>query len=268
MQTYEYYVRLKGAEIDLHLVSLCINNSGFYIQTVRDASGKESYELHSRDFILSRNTQYIETFHNLGYKEDFISSDPEVIIIDTEQDRNFEEIENRAEQILAVVNGAAKLYYTQYNPIEIDCIIRKHPYGLYLRSKSPFDRRSYEFSENDSSWAETINQWAMAGLHDQKVEFAFQIYGSIPHNWPTLYLIYEVIRTDCGCAPSHKGWVSRAYESRFTGTANNNRDIETGIRHASETKEYAKALPLEEGQELIRKLLKQWIEDKIRKSQR
>lgn len=262
--TYEYYVRLRGAEIDLHLVSLCIHNERFSVVTARDGPGKEFYELHSPEFLLPKQKLHSSGGHT-NYQEELISSSQEVIIIDMEQDRNFETVEEKAEQMLGIINGAAKLYYTEYTPVEVDCIIRKHPYGLYLRSKSPFDKRSYEFSEGDPSWAETINRWAALGLKDPKVEFAFQIYGSIPHNWPTLYLIYEVIRTDCGCAPSHKGWVSRTYESRFTGTANNNRDIETGIRHASHTREYTKALPLHEGQALVRQLLQRWIEEKIKR---
>ena len=262
MQIYEYFVRLKGAEVDLRLVAHSVQNKRFSVVVNRDNAGKEFYELHSQEFKLPRNVAFHSTETESSGKKS-TKLELEHIIIDTENDRNFEIVEGKAEQILFSINGAAKLCYTQYKPIEIDCIIRKEPYGLYLRSQNPFDNRSYQFSDEDQGWTDVINHWAQLGLRDPRVEFAFQIYGSVPHNWVTLYLIFEVIRNDCGRPPSRMGWISKAYESRFTGTANNNRDLETGIRHASDAQEFAKAMPLEEGQELVRKLMRLWIEEKM-----
>jgi hypothetical protein len=77
-------------------------------------------------------------------------------------------------------------------------------------------------------------------------------------SWDALYRAFETVEQEVGGAMVRQGWATAAEVALFTHTAN------AGFRHASgKYQPPEKAMEVQEAVELIRKLLRAWIESRL-----
>jgi len=177
-----------------------------------------------------------------------------------EQDASEDDALSIAQRLVGWMNGAARLQEFNFVPVtlkHVACEGRAHMHlSDSLLAHAPLSAER----------AALMRAWAQSAIADEKVELALQIYGTTPIGWTTLYMVFEVVRSDIGGSPAKRGYVSKAEESRFTGTANNSRSLIDGMRHGRPPEpgwNAAVALNLYEAQVLIMKLLRKWIGKKL-----
>ena len=159
------------------------------------------------------------------------------------------EVENKAKDIIAVLNGAKTLELGGNIQIEIDYI----EFEGYDGSKQIFTNligKSHVRGSSDvvikNSKGEIIEQicpsdnvpnWVYLGLSEENIKKALRLYSKEHSSWNGLYKIYEIIRDDMGGKKTlvDKGWITQTTIKRFTRTANSPSVSGDDARHGTES---------------------------------
>jgi hypothetical protein len=173
-----------------------------------------------------------------------------------------------AEDELPRLNAGVKVLCPQYVPARLRCIV-------YLDDKG--QGHPITFAEgvvHGSDEVEAIHDFLrgpntvfprVLNLYTRQTDLreALFYFGSEGNPWPNLYKTREIIADALGgdSAILASGWCSRNALARFDRTANHQEAIGRFSRHAR-TKAVPPPNPLEEreARELIRKLLREWIQ--------
>ena len=181
---------------------------------------------------------------------------------DVPADAPSEAIKAAADQLIEVVNGAARLYYANFDPVSYASVTRpkddgtRQGYG-YLTAQVG-DNAFTVVNPNDT----TLLEWVEIGLADDDVARAFLLYGSLEPSWNNLYMVIEVIEDDLGGESGliDAGIVSGADIKLFKHTANSYRALGSDARHATlATEPPATSMSLAGAKDLIRDLLREWV---------
>lgn len=177
-------------------------------------------------------------------------------------DAGSETVRSAADQLVEVLNGAARLYYERFGRVGFTSVTILDPDGKrrgygYVTAHVR-DHTFTVFGEGD----ETLAVWVSQALANPEISRALILYGALEPNWKNLYLVLEVIEDDMGGEAELKAsGLLRAKElDSFKHTANSYRAVEREARHATLSREPpANPMPIDKASEFIRELLRAWL---------
>jgi hypothetical protein len=181
---------------------------------------------------------------------------------DVPADAPSEVIKASADQLIEVVNGAARLYYPKFEPVSYVSVTKlkddgtRQGYG-YLTAQVGDN----VFTVVDPTDA-TLQDWVELGLEDDDVARALYLYGSLEPSWKNLYMVIEVIEDEYGGESelTAAGIVTGADLKLFKHTANSYRAVGSDARHATLATDPPKtSMTLAEAKDFVRALLKEWV---------
>lgn len=174
-------------------------------------------------------------------------------------------LKDQLSRFMAILNGAAKLRFGKFTGV--------NSYGVVRFNKDGTKTGLGFLTLSESSGVLTLaplpdgilDNWVLAGSNDDLVERALALYGTLDHNWRSLYMVLEVIEDDLGgeTAVMRTKWVSSAKVKQFKRTANSFRALGQDARHATiKNQPPSSPMPLSDAQELIEDILRKWLESK------
>jgi hypothetical protein len=102
-----------------------------------------------------------------------------------------------------------------------------------------------------------------AARHSAPLTDALRLFAAQRHEWGALYKILELVRGNVSPGIEERGWATSAELRRFTQTANSAAAIGDHARHSrGHVSAPARPITLNQGLELISRVLKMWIESK------
>jgi len=210
--------------------------------------------------------EYLAGAHNYVLKD---TSTYYLKIADLPEDTEPTILQETARQFIDLLNGAAKLYFGQFNGVTSHTVLKirddgkKEGFGfLTLRDRS-------------TAWTlpplpdGTFETWMDKGINSDAIARALTLYGTLEHNWKNLYMVLEVIIESIGgeVELAKTGLISQDCLKAFKHTANSFRAIGREARHAKSNEvPPSKPMSLKEAQDLIAKVLREWLQSKSRTS--
>ena len=182
---------------------------------------------------------------------------------DVPADATSEAIKAAADQLIEMVNGAARLYYPNFEPIKYVSVTRpkddgtRQGYG-YLTAQVG-DNVFTVVNPGDTM----LHDWVEFGLTDDDVARALYLYGALEPSWKNLYMVIEVIEDDLGGETNliGVGIVSHADLKLFKHTANSYRALGSDARHATLATDPPKSsMSLASAKNLVRELMRAWVQ--------
>lgn len=182
-----------------------------------------------------------------------------------------ENVLERAEQFLAVVNGAAFLLDPSHRPLScstsfyrIDSAGTKTSTVVSIgtaesRGKSGALGVSINgVSQPDSRHGAALPLLAAARTSDAAWD-ALVILGRPRPTWSELYVVYELAKGASGGKMIGQGWIDEGVAERFTGMANNRRALGIEARHGKDFDMPKKPMTHAEAVMAIRALVARWL---------
>lgn len=175
------------------------------------------------------------------------------------------EIRQRAEAIVALLNGVAKVRWGEFDPIEVGGVVGEgQDGGIQIFATDTIrvrDRVRGKVSDPstgkpvNASRSSSLDSWVAIGEQNPRVREALRVFIGSP-SWDGLYKVWEVIEEDVGGRITKHGWASQPQVSRFTQTA-------ASERHAKQKiKPPPNPMSLPEAEQFIRSLLEEWLNSK------
>lgn len=256
-QTIEYRFSLGGDEIDLSLLELCFSDKECCVSKRVLEDGSSEWILSAIPLFQRPARFSYRPAKSLRTKKRF----------KTQFDDNIAEVQALADQLISCMDGAAKLLRPNFRSIGIAAIYSYGTDGRWLGTSvsGSSGRRFYSLPGKKGGLPDLVRRWTECGMEDPSVSDALHIYGSGAITWSSLYLVYEIIRDDCG--GNFKDIVSRKDLGDFCSSANNNRTFSEGSRHAEKIRnpraKARTALSVQEANSIVRQMLNAWLGDKI-----
>lgn len=173
-----------------------------------------------------------------------------------------------AEEIVGVLNGAARVEHGNRREVRIDAATRVHEDGrienfvnlaatITGRSRLTVTLATGRGSQSTQSVAARV---AANALHDADRVRAVTIFGRDELDWRDLFYVFEVAEAALGTALYDDGTISRAAIRRFTHTAQSPAALGEEARHGRErTEPPANPMPFDEARSLVARILKVWL---------
>ncbi len=188
---------------------------------------------------------------------------------DVPSDADSEEVKAAADRLIENINGAARLYYKRFGAIKYIKVSRVNDEGKrigfgYL-SVAPRDYTLTAIRPGDK----TLIEWIDLAFTSDELSRALYLYGSLEPSWKNLYMVLETVEDDFGGQESllNTNLIPKRELKLFKRTANSYRAIGSEARHGTKTYTPPRnPMSLKSAQELISKLLRDWIGLKKNKS--
>lgn len=187
------------------------------------------------------------------------------------------EVRERAEELLQDINGAAKIYSSEYRPINIGSLIKidengiRHHYKevketINVRGKGYVEVTKADTSEGGQESREIIpvESWVAKAKQDRIIKKVLRFWSTEKISWFNLYNILEAIEEDIDCEVHEKGWASNNEVNRFTHTANCYSVLGLESRHGRDFEPPSKPIDLSDAISLIRKITNNWLREKLK----
>lgn len=185
-------------------------------------------------------------------------------------------VRNKANEILYLINGAAKLEFGMRKPLEVARVCRVNDDGktecsvVFSDSAHARDRVKASLITKDGEvqeifQADPISEFISIGLKDEKVAKVLRLFGNRTNDWVNLYRIYEIIKNDVGGKHKivEKGWATKKAIKRFTQTANSVGAVGDESRHGVEKTEPPEdPMRPHEAESFIEAIIHNWIKSK------
>jgi hypothetical protein len=191
---------------------------------------------------------------------------------------NCKDVRNRVKNIIADINGIAKLLLDLHQPIrsDLDQIVKIDNEGnkksalnrkcaqLYVRHKIP---RIFKDSEKEVELDPGLFFTKYLALtDDEHVQYVIQMVDFGFDTWYSLYCILETIEHDMG-GPKKVKWINNEERNRFEGTVHDRRLIGLRARHGFYKKiekndPMNNPMTLSEAQIFIWKTIIRWLMEK------
>lgn len=181
------------------------------------------------------------------------------------------------DDVLPVINGAAKVHFGDGEPVRSDTVYRVHDDGRrdafvvlsgVIKARSRVTGVASVVGRSASPPPQpgaTIASRVEVARRHREVDLALRLFAA-ESNWFNLYRVWEIIKRDVHLAQiESQGWCTRDQHERFTFSANEFRASGIHARHAdrSPTKKPDPApITMQEGHDFIRALLDRWIRTK------
>lgn len=185
------------------------------------------------------------------------------------------EVRERAEELLQDINGAAKIYSSEFQPINIGSLMKidengiRHYYQevketIKVRGKAYVEITKADTSEEKQESRELIpvESWVAKAKQDKIVKKVLRFWSTEKISWFNLYNILDAIKEDISCEVHEKGWALNYEVNRFTRTANCYAVLGLESRHGRDFEPPQKPMGLGEAESLIRKISNNWLREK------
>jgi len=179
------------------------------------------------------------------------------------------DVERAAEEIVGVLNGAARVEHGNSREVRVDASTRVNADGrienfvslaatITGRSRLTVTLSTGRKSQEVQSVAARVAENALQG--DDRVR-ALTIFGRDGLDWRDLFYIVEIAEAALGGALYADGTVSGAEIRRFTHTAQSPTVLGEKARHGHErTEPPTKPMPFDEARSLVGRVLKVWLD--------
>jgi hypothetical protein len=194
--------------------------------------------------------------------------------------KNANDVRNKACEIIAIINGGARLTLDICNPLTIGCVSRMTDDGLDLFPAPATDTLTVQNKVrvsivdadgtiHENHPADPIPDWVAIAQNDKNVSDVLRRFGAGRHSWENLYSIYEIIEEDIGGMDNitSKRWAAKKTIRLFKHTANSPGAIGGDARHGVQKEKAPKEpMRLSEAKSLIETIFKSWLHSKSKKS--
>jgi len=228
----EWYVEISGNESDLEKIALACNSNELNISFL-----DKKYILKSSDF---------ETLNSSTG------------------------IRKRAEEILALLTGAAKLAFGAHQPLSVDSVIQIGDDGKKISHHNLYSQVNVSGScctatktvngkiKRDNP-ADQIPFWFNKAQTDKNVAAALQLNGLPDPNWIILYMIMEIVESDIGGIDKivEYGWSTKKQIKLFRRTAQLYRHSKIKIPTPPKN-----PMSISDAIFLVSKILRKWLHTK------
>lgn len=189
-----------------------------------------------------------------------------------------EEVLERANDLVQVLNGAAAIAIDNYHPVGVNAVVEVDDDG---------ERRGFVFLSGTATGRtrataalavcgsgglapsvpqrSAVETWLDCSRQDDAVNRALSLYGGLAHTWRNLYLVLEVIEDDVGGERRllALGWVPDSKIKQLKQTANSYRALGKEARHGTlRHPAPARIMTLEEAEQVVRSILRAWLATK------
>ena len=180
---------------------------------------------------------------------------------------------SRALDLIRLMNGAAKVHYGDFRPVEFDGITRvddEGNWGTHTHFGSTRVtgggrvRVKTVASPEAKGERPPPERWVELALREETVARALRML-SRDTSWSDLYKVYEIVRHDVGGRKgiTEKRWASRNQIDRFTGTADSWDVLGENARHGVQRRDPPpNPMGLEEARSLVRTIVVLWLGSK------
>lgn len=205
--------------------------------------------------------------------QDYILTSSQFALID-----EAEGVHQKAEEIVAVLNGAARLALDTMQAIRVGSVHRRREDGkrelfvfvesatIQLRAFAPTIKLTHaNGSVEEFHPADPVKYWVRLASENQAVSNVFRILASGTLEWVNLYRIFEIILLDIGRLDliAKNGWATKASMNLFKRTANSPGALGLEARHgADKTQPPAHPMPISEARALINSIIHAWLRSK------
>jgi hypothetical protein len=223
--------------------------------------------------ILGDNSDLQELSKSLNSPELCISQEDQKYVLKSsnfDQLKNAADVRKRAEEILSLLNGTAKLALGTQQLLILDAVVKVSDDGkkvtvrflsdtMYGRSSTSTSLKTTDGKVQITHPADPIPVWIKTAQINNTVATVFRLIGASALNWIDLYKVYEIIESDVGGKDkiADNGWATKGQIKLFTQTAQ-------AYRHGK-LKNYKppkKPMTLSEAESLIKRILRSWLRAK------
>lgn len=178
------------------------------------------------------------------------------------------DVERVSEEIVGVLNGAARVEHGNSREVRIDTATRVHEDGrieVFVNLAATVTGRSRLTVTLTTGRESQATQSVAAGVAANALQGADRvravtIFGRDELDWRDLFYVFEVAEAALGSALYDDGTVSRAEIRRFTHTAQSPTALGEEARHGHERSEPpANPMPFVEARSLVGRVLKVWL---------
>lgn len=188
-----------------------------------------------------------------------------------------QEVLDRANALLPILNGAAAVYVRKYRPVSIGHVIRvdddgrRHPYVFLAGTIEPRSRVSVQVIRANGAPADeeardsSVEAALACSTADEAVNRALALYGDLPPTWRNLYIVLEIVVDDVGGEKPllANNWVPQKKFKLFKWTANSFRALGSEARHGTlKIKKPPETMALTEAQTIVTSILRAWLATK------
>jgi hypothetical protein len=192
-----------------------------------------------------------------------------------------DEVRTASEELIAIINGVAKLQWPDAQPVGFDGIVRAGDgredvfifvasCHLRLADGVPTVSVGPAGGQKSTPQTSTLEPPIATAGRDAAIAKALRILGSFEPNWAVLRKLYEVVEGDVG-QPSRiekLGWATQEEIKRFKESASDPAASGDDAVHGFSRSPLRHApLPLGEGWVLVRTILRRWIHSKLQRPQ-
>jgi hypothetical protein len=184
------------------------------------------------------------------------------------KDADIHTVKAASDQLIDVINGAARLYSRQFKGLSFVKVSRLDSNGKRISfgyiTASETDYTLTAINPNDR----TLLKWVKVALSDEEIARALYLYGSLEPNWKNLYMVLEVIEDSFGGERYllNAKLIPKKDIKLFKQTAGSYKAIGREARHGTLKFEPPhKQMTLTKAQDVISTLLREWL--KIKGSQ-
>lgn len=181
-------------------------------------------------------------------------------------------VRNKASEIINLINGAVKLAIGMQKPLTVDHVIKINDNGTRKsfisvsilgvgRVSVSMSVTAEEGTIEEIHQADPIPSWVEIGRNDANVAKVLRLWGVGPHDWVSLYRIYEIVESDVGGFSYivNMGWATKTGIKRFKHTANSPGAIGDKARHGKYIPPPKSPMTFSEAKSLIETILHNWI---------
>lgn len=181
------------------------------------------------------------------------------------------DVETRANELLRIVNGAARVQHGDSREVRVDAAAQVHPNGqiqhfihasaaLHLRARVSATLTVSGESVTAAPEPTVAEQAVSAALKDPQAERALRIFGRDDVDYRDLYHVFEIAEAALGSRIFSSGAVTAADVSRFKHTANSVHALGDQARHGHEATQLpAQPMSFAEAQALVGQVLRVWF---------
>lgn len=182
------------------------------------------------------------------------------------------DVERRAEEILRVLNGAARVEHGNSREVHVDAATRVHvdgrienfvhaPAHLTARSRMSATLTVTGQQETAEPPPSVIDRLAAKGLADTNIERALRIFGRDDVDYRDLYNVFEIAEEALGAGMFADGTVTKPEVRRFKHTPQSPTVLGDAARHGRERGRQPPANPMsfDDARDLVRRILRVWL---------
>lgn len=181
---------------------------------------------------------------------------------------SYQEVINKATEIINLINGATKLALCTRNSIKLSDVYflrddgGRDIYASFELSASVNVRLNYQITKADGSVeiinpADSVRDWLVLSEQNDKINKIFSLLSNDSESWVGLYKVYEVIKKDIDTKDFTS--ITSSNLDRFARTANSYKAVGFEARHALDYEPPKNPMNISEARSTIFLMVNEWL---------